>query len=677
MGNKLLLFSLSIMAVLFLSSFVAAEIIISQPETIYNLGAEMNVNFEVDQIQEDYFNVDLICTGERGGTQNLYHGILTEKGIIISRKLIPAFINGLRGKCYLEASYNNDRKTSQIFEISDKIRVELEITELNYKAGEQIYLKGKATRDDGKIIEDSMKTFAEISLASEAKATATVKGGVFELNFSTSETMPAQTYPLLAFVYDKDENGNILNKGEARADLIIHQIPSSIEIAIDKQFILPGESLTLIPFLYDKAGSSMMNEEALLKINDSEGKIMYEKIVKTGEQLSVKLEYNHAPGYSTITLKKGDIIGRKTFDVEESPKLNMEIKNDSLIVTNIGNVPYDREIEISIGNKTIVKEISLELGETKKYAITAPEGEYSLIVKDEYGIIQEGKNVALTGGGIGVNEVGGGIGVLSKYPIVWAFILIIIALAILLLYRNNKQKRAVSAYSFPFGKKPDIKKNTVLTKKLEHEDNWNISEKEENIMMPGTVTKAEHVLVLDGQKNNAGIVAIKIKGVLSKLGKDTLSRSLEEVRQARGAICQMGNSILFIFSPLVTKTFKNEETAVKIALKIDGQLKEHNRRFKDKIGYGIGINSGEIINKVDKEILKFTSLGNAVNFARRIADLARDEVLLSKSVHQKTATDIKVEKVEKKEIEAELFRVKRIIDNEQANKFVQDFLRRK
>ena len=41
-------------------------------------------------------------------------------------------------------------------------------------------------------------------------------------------------------------------------------------------------------------------------------------------------------------------------------------------------------------------------------------------------------------------------------------------------------------------------------------------------------------------------------------------------------------------------------------------MKEHNKKFSDKIDFGIGINSGEIINKMEDGKLKFTALGNFI-----------------------------------------------------------------
>ena len=52
---------------------------------------------------------------------------------------------------------------------------------------------------------------------------------------------------------------------------------------------------------------------------------------------------------------------------------------------------------------------------------------------------------------------------------------------------------------------------------------------------------------------------------------------------------------------------KNEVEAVKVAKKIIDILNEHNKKFREKIDFGIGITSGEIINRIENKKLKFTA----------------------------------------------------------------------
>ena len=56
--------------------------------------------------------------------------------------------------------------------------------------------------------------------------------------------------------------------------------------------------------------------------------------------------------------------------------------NDTLLVTNVGNVPYRKAIQIVIGNEIEIKELNLEVGQSKQFRLLAPDGDYKISVTD-------------------------------------------------------------------------------------------------------------------------------------------------------------------------------------------------------------------------------------------------------------------------------------------------------
>ncbi len=53
-----------------------------------------------------------------------------------------------------------------------------------------------------------------------------------------------------------------------------------------------------------------------------------------------------------------------------------------MIVTNVGNVPYRKSIQISIGNNQETIFVPLEFGQKKELKLTAPDGSYDIKVND-------------------------------------------------------------------------------------------------------------------------------------------------------------------------------------------------------------------------------------------------------------------------------------------------------
>ena len=129
-----------------------------------------------------------------------------------------------------------------------------------------------------------------------------------------------------------------------------------------------------------------------------------------------------------------------------------------------------------------------------------------------------------------------------------------------------------------------------------------------------------------------------------------------------------------IFSPAITRKTKNQTDAVRTALSLSKALREHNHKFREKIEFGISVHTGNLINKVDKGILKFTGVGNTLSLAKRLAEISKGEVLLSKEIHEKTISEVKAEKVNKDGFD--VFTVNKVVEGERNRKFVQDFLNR-
>ena len=85
------------------------------------------------------------------------------------------------------------------------------------------------------------------------------------------------------------------------------------------------------------------------------------------------------------------------------------------------------------------------------------------------------------------------------------------------------------------------------------------------------------------------------KNKIGKIEKTSLEKAIEHAYSKKGAIYEQGDFIFIVFSPLMTHTTKNEVEAVKAAEGIISTLHNHNKRFMNKIDFGIGINTGEII----------------------------------------------------------------------------------
>jgi len=692
MGKKsLAVFGLVLIALIMLISSVNASVIISQPNELYSLGDELSVQLKLDSIKTGYLDANLVCPA---GSENIYHSVPDSTTINIKRVLIPMYIKNLNGNCHVSVLYTGEAIDSQVFQISNEIKITLELTQINVEAGQSFYIKGSAVKANGGAVGGANSAVVEVTINDDLKSSNSVVNGQFSVNFSTQKTMKAGAYIATVKVFDKDSDNNVLNSGEAKADISISQKPGSIEIAVDKQSVVPEEALNIIPYLYDQSGEPI-TQQLLLTIKDSEDNSLYEGLVNSNEQFSFTMNTSTPFGLAKISVEKDDVKQEKTIEVQKLQKVSAEIKSGQLIITNIGNTAYGRKVQIEIGDQVIVKELNLSVGESRSFEITAPDGTYTVKVKDDGSQILSQDGISLTGNAISVNEIGTRLSdFFVNYPAVWAFLLLIIVFLFYVVYKKRKEAGYSPSYDKRRAREEKkrggvfiINKDEVSQKGVFSEFGNTkgevISHKEvskrinpEKINIMGDIKKAEQVLVLHGQKQKASIIAIKIKnGKPEGMAKTNLAKALEYAYDKKGATYFYGDYVLVIFTPMLTKNQKNEDTAIKVSQDIDRVLTEHNKLFKEKMNYGIGVNTGEIINRIEDNTLKFNSIDKTINLTKKIAERANQEVLLSKDIHLSTSANIRVDK-NPSSGDIETFKVKRIVNTEQSKKFIDDFLRR-
>jgi class 3 adenylate cyclase len=145
--------------------------------------------------------------------------------------------------------------------------------------------------------------------------------------------------------------------------------------------------------------------------------------------------------------------------------------------------------------------------------------------------------------------------------------------------------------------------------------------------------------------------------------------------QNKATIYENQDYLFFILTPAKTRTFKNEKTALELAEKIQERLFDHNRRFNEKIKFGISLDYGTIVGKIENGIFKFMSMGPLVTSARKIASLSNEKILLSEKMNELLRLIAKTEKETKDGTNVyTITKIKK--ENEEARKFIDKFMSR-
>jgi class 3 adenylate cyclase len=84
--------------------------------------------------------------------------------------------------------------------------------------------------------------------------------------------------------------------------------------------------------------------------------------------------------------------------------------------------------------------------------------------------------------------------------------------------------------------------------------------------------------------------------------------------------------------------------AVKVAKEVENLFKSHNRKYGQKIVFGIGVHVDTFIVEMRAGSKHFTPMGTGISYVRKIAEHAHDSALLSDAARERTRGQIKVDK---------------------------------
>jgi len=609
---------------------ISAEITINQqPDSIYNFGDVISVPITVRTTTNvaGFFNMDIICgDNEINFYKNSFYIFAGEEKTFESSLLLTENIIGeLSGSCEIKAFLNSDSVLTTSFKISDVIIINSYFEKTEFSPGEIVSISGEVTKENGKLA-----------------------NGFIELSVIEND----------AIILSKTQS---VNNGFLNKNIRIIQIPTSLEIVFETRDVEPGTNLKVKSVLHDQTGEKIFSSSSLTIKNQS-NKTVSEINIATDEFFEFPIAKNEFPSIWQITAYSEELTAESSFTILEKEYIEIQIANKTLIITNIGNILYNKTAVVKIGDTLLNIDVYLEVGESQKYILTAPDGEYNVeVISGEESISEK---VALTGKTIDVKATPGKIGSIVKQPFVWIFILLILGFITFIVFKRGYQKSFI-AY---------IKSGSP---KARVDDKF-LPIKEGAVVRTGN--KAELSLSLKGDKQEVSVVGVNIKNLTEIQSKksnaeETIQKIISLAEENKAVTYENYNVLFFIIAPIKTKTFKNEKTALDIALKIKEILSHHNKMFKQKIIFGISLTSGTIIAKQDINSFKFMSLGNLISSAKKVSSLADEEILLDERINDLLRANIKTIKSTKDKMN--IYYIKDVrMDNEEHKRFINKFLER-
>ncbi|MDP3986721.1 MAG: hypothetical protein Q8P81_00675 [Nanoarchaeota archaeon] len=660
--------------VLPLASAEAVIILDQQPKSVYSFGDRLNIPITVTTNQGvyDFLQVSLLC----GAQQHVFPkdsvdlGAGEVKKIDKSVLLIKRFVGDISGTCKIRAGLEDIPENyifSNEFKISNALSLDLQTEKSSFNPGEVIFVSGKAINDNGKASEGMFElklVGEEVEIFSQG---GVVSNGFFSVNVQVQNNTPAGTYLLSVTLKGSDPLGEVTNQGSATKELVVNQVPTNLEVVLENNIVEPGTDLRAKAVLWDQTGEKI-DSEATIQVKNSDGKIVEQSILQTDEFLNLPIVYNEVPSSWNVEASSEGIINEINFTISEKKDLGIEILDRTLILTNIGNIPYNDTATVKVGNETLYIDVYLGVDEERKYLLTAPDGNYTVEVLS--GDKSGSGFVSLTGKSVDVSESSGKDFV--RYSFVWLFIILVLGFVTVVAFKRGYQKTFVGYVSSKVNRRRSMNAMATVDRPLPSA-----------AVFRGTLvnpkSRAELSLSIKGNKQEVCVVALNLKNleeIQSGKGnvKETLQRIVDVADEDKASTYEGNGAIFFILAPERTKTFNNERAALNIAKKAKEILSSHNRMFQQKIPFGISLNQGAMVVKQDQSALQFMSLGNLMSNSKKISSLAVNDVLLSENMNDRLRSYLKTVKSEEGGLA--VYSIKEIRNPDNNKEFLKSFLDR-
>ncbi|MDO8628776.1 MAG: hypothetical protein Q7R56_03405 [Nanoarchaeota archaeon] len=273
---------------------------------------------------------------------------------------------------------NQGTFTTENIILTNSLTITHNINNDHIKPGKSITIKGTATAQ-GQNINEGIVTITTDDITKETTIT---KG-----NYETSITIPeeATTGEHTLTITGKDTYENI---GTATATYTVEGIPTTLTFTLEEGTFEPEQTFTYEAKTLDQGGA-LYTEDIVIIIIDPKGNEVGQNTLVSGEQQTYTLPQQAQPGSWKITAKNSVEKQEKKFYIKEIKQLDYQLEGNTIIITNIGNVPYKEPVKVTLQGYeqpiNIVKDINLAVGESETINLKTgtPTGAYSVNVGDK------------------------------------------------------------------------------------------------------------------------------------------------------------------------------------------------------------------------------------------------------------------------------------------------------
>lgn len=340
---------------------------------------------KIDGVAEIYFSND--------GSRYLVDIVPVINGIL---EFSYQFNHGQPGDYSIDITIRDDFGNRQefgdvaSFELIDELYVFAKTDLKQYEAGATANVFG----DIRTILQDKVDDVDVTIKLKDEEYDSTVDDSSF--NYFLQLPTDIETGEHMIIVTAEDSFGN---EGQTEINIVIKAKPTAITSGITTETIIPGTEIEFKPLLYDQAGD-LISDTIFLEIFNPEGLKVYSQYVPVDQITTYTIASDAIPGNWIIQTSKDSLSNQEIVVIEELENLDIEINNQTLIITNTGNVQFKDYLELVLDGTSsdynIKKKINLGVDEVAEFDLAqeVPTGRYSISIPG----FDEGYDVSVVGG---------------------------------------------------------------------------------------------------------------------------------------------------------------------------------------------------------------------------------------------------------------------------------------
>jgi len=359
--------------------FAFADITITTDQNIYNLGNKIKASASVLQSNnfEGLFKLAISCETEKSqsfsGPENSQEFsrnyklqyFLTPISLEANFRTavnVPELVatESMLGNCKItgdivtndnivieEKESNNFGVTNQLFVLPVKSKV-------TAFPSDKILISGVLNEAFGNNV---LKASTKISLDNYSHIIDTVDGK-FNLTIKLQKNIKSGKHAIEISASDSKNNF-----GSYPIELEVTAIPTSINIGLSSDKLLPGSKIEIIASLYDQAGD-LINESLDLELTDPAGNKVFRKIVQSSEKIDYEFSQYAEPENYILASTYKNLITQTSINITTIREVKIKYENETVFIENIGNVPFEDELtfilESELKKYPVIKKITIE-----------------------------------------------------------------------------------------------------------------------------------------------------------------------------------------------------------------------------------------------------------------------------------------------------------------------------